>query len=70
MQALDLGSLKSLILRIYSKLVDFLLFLFIFLVLALLDLNVHSRVKCVLLRDPWQVGRYLNLLIELQRDTL
>ena len=63
MQALDLGPLKSLVLRIDSKLVDFLLFLLIVLVLALLDLYVDSRVKSVLLRYPWQVGRYLYLLI-------
>ena len=65
MQALDLGPLKSLVLRIDSKLVDFLLFLLIVLVLALLDLYVDSRVKSVLLRYPWQVGRYLYLLIQL-----
>lgn len=65
MQALDLGPLKSFILRIDSKLIDFLLFLILVLVLALLDLYVHSRVKSVLLRDPWQVGRYLYLLIQL-----
>ena len=65
MQALDLGPLKGLILRIDSKLIDFLLFLILVLVLALLDLYVHSWVKSVLLRYPWQVGRYLYLLIQL-----
>lgn len=70
MQALNLGSLIGLLLRIDSKLIDFFLFLIIFLMLALLDLNVHSWVKSVLLRDPWHERRYLNLFIELQRDAL
>ena len=63
MQALNLGSLIGLLLRIHRKLVDFFLFFIIVLMLALLDLNVNSRVKSVLLRNPWQVRRYLNLLI-------
>ena len=70
MQALNLSSFIGLLLRIDSKLVDFLLFLIMFLMLALLDLNVNSRVKSILLRNPWHERRHLNLFIELQRDAL
>jgi hypothetical protein len=70
MEALNLGSLIGLLLRIDSKLVNFVLFLIIFLMLALLDLNMNSRVKSVLLRDPWHERKHLNLFIELQRDAL
>jgi hypothetical protein len=70
MEALNLGSLIGLLLRIDSKLVDFFLFLIFFLMFALLDLNVNSRVKSVLLRDPRHERRHLNLFIELQGDAL
>lgn len=70
MQALNLGPLIGLLLRIDGELVDFFHFLIIVLMLALLNLNVHCRVESVLLRNPWHIRRDLNLLIELQWDAL